>query len=80
MPQGIAAILQQQVIAAMLRQCVEALRIAAMRTVYCGNGPIAAILQQQGIAAILWQCSRNCNVAATLQQCPLQGIAAVLRQ
>ena len=80
MSEGIAAVLWQQVIAAMLRQCVEALRIAAMRTAYCSNGPIAAILRQRGIAAILRQCSRNCSVAATLRQCPLQGIAAILRQ
>ena len=68
MPQGIATILQQQVIAAMLRQCVETLWIAAMRIANCSNGPIAAILRQQGIVAILWQCSHNCNVAATLRQ------------
>ena len=67
----------------LLQCCSNALRhcgIAAMRTAYCSNGPIAAILQQRGIAAILRQCSRNCNVATTLRQCPLQGIAAILRQ
>ena len=68
MPKGIAAT---------LRQCIEALRIAAMRTADCSNGPIAAILQQYcGNAAaivVLQQHCGNAHCKVLLQYCGNRG-------
>ena len=77
MPQGIFAILRQEVMAAMLWQCIEAFWLGAKRTVDCSNDPL------RQYPNVLWQWLHCGNIAAMgslLQYCDNAPAIVVLQQ